>query len=177
MNTLDWVILFIFTLYNLWFSWRVSLRQRRYHGIPRFFSFQSLILLVILQYPVWFGDAFAWYQVLSWLLLAGSLLVAFFGFHQFYRLGKPGDQMEETTRLIKSGLYRYIRHPLYLSLILGGFGAMLKDAGWLQVILALVNLFALTLTAKIEEREMIRKFGQAYKAYMKETKLFIPFLL
>lgn len=103
MSRFDWVILGIFTLANLWFSWWVSLRQRRYHGISRFFSFQSLIL--------------------------------------------------------------------------GGFGAMMKDAGWVQISLAGVNLLAVYITAKVEEKEMILKFGQSYTAYMKETKLFIPFLL
>ncbi len=43
--------------------------------------------------------------------------------------------MEETTALITSGLYRYIRHPLYLSLILGGFGVMMKDIKWLNLFL------------------------------------------
>ena len=52
---------------------------------------------------------------------------------------------------------------------------MMKDLGWIQVGLAMVNLLALYITAKVEEGEMIRKFGEAYNAYMKETKMFLPF--
>ena len=85
--------------------------------------------------------------------------------------------MEETTQLISSGLYRFIRHPLYMSLILGGFGVMMKDPQWPQVILSLVNFLALYLTARVEEGEMILKFGQEYSDYMKKTKMFIPFIL
>jgi len=84
--------------------------------------------------------------------------------------------MEETTRLIRTGLYRYIRHPLYLSLILGGFGVMMKDPGWLRIILSGINFISVFLTARIEEKEMIRKFGREYAAYMNESKMFFPFL-
>ena len=116
-------------------------------------------------------------QLISWVLLAGSLMVAFFGFYLFYHHGKPADGMEETTALITSGLYRYIRHPLYLSLILGGFGVMMKDLKWLSFILAFVNLLALYLTAKVEEKEMIKRFGKDYADYMCTTKMFIPYIL
>jgi len=85
--------------------------------------------------------------------------------------------MEETTQLIKSGLYKYIRHPLYLSLILGGFGVMMKDPAWIQILLSGINLAALYFTARIEEKEMIKKFGMDYSGYISETKMFIPFIL
>lgn len=128
----------------------------------------EIIILIILSM------VFAW---LSWILLGGSLLVAFFGFFLFYHHGKPAVGMEETTALITSGLYRYIRHPLYLSLILGGFGVMMKDFNWLSLILAIVNLLALFLTARVEEKEMIKKFGKDYEEYMLRTKMFIPYVL
>ncbi len=177
MNIIEWIILAVLTLANVWLTWWVSLRKKRFHGIYRFVSFECIFLIVLLNYPVWFRDPFAWYQLISWLLLAGSILVAFFGFYQFYSRGKPSDQMEETTRLIDTGLYRYIRHPLYLSLILGGFGAMMKDPGPAQVILSGINLLALFLTARIEEGEMIDRFGKIYADYMKTTKMFFPLIL
>jgi protein-S-isoprenylcysteine O-methyltransferase Ste14 len=103
-------------------------------------------------------------------------MVAVVGFNTFYSKGKPKDQLEDTTKLITSGLFKYIRHPLYLSLILLGFGIMAKHAGPAQWILALVNFVALILTARVEEKEMIMKFGDDYKKYMEKTKMFIPFI-
>ncbi len=177
MTNTEWIILGGLTLANFWFSWWVSLRQRRYHGISRFLSFQTLIILMFIQYTVWFKNPLAWFQLISWTLLAGSALVAFFGFYQFYKFGRPSDGMEETTRLIKSGFFAYIRHPLYLSLILGGFGIMMKDPGCTQILLGLFNFLFVYITARIEEGEMIRKFGDEYAQYMKKTKMFIPFIL
>ena len=177
MSTPDWIVFIILTLANIGVSWWVSLRKKRFHGIYRFFSFECIILLVLMQYFVWFRDPITWYQVISWVLLAGSLLVALFGFYLYYHHGKPSDQMEETTRLINTGLYHYIRHPIYLSLILGGFGVMMKDPGRTPIILSLINLLALYLTARVEEVEMRRKFGQEYSNYIKKTKMFIPYIL
>jgi protein-S-isoprenylcysteine O-methyltransferase Ste14 len=105
-----------------------------------------------------------------------SFIVAVVGFYTFYSKGKPRDQMEDTSSLITTGLFKYIRHPLYLSLILLGFGILAKNARLIQWIFALINFVSMILTAKVEEKEMTLKFGDNYKEYMKKTKMFIPFI-
>jgi len=177
MSKVEFIILIILTIVLAWLSWIISVADRRYHGIFRFISFECILILVLLNYPLWFKNPFEWHQLISWGLLGGSLLVATFGFYLFYRHGKPADGMEETTALITSGLYRYIRHPLYLSLILGGFGVMMKNLKLLSIVLALVNLIALYFTARVEEKEMFKRFGEDYEKYKTRTKMFIPFIL
>jgi protein-S-isoprenylcysteine O-methyltransferase Ste14 len=78
--------------------------------------------------------------------------------------------------LVRSGVYKYVRHPLYCSLLLIGTGIMFTLPGIPQIILGLTNALSLYLTAIIEEKEMISRFGDQYSEYMKETKMFIPFL-
>jgi protein-S-isoprenylcysteine O-methyltransferase Ste14 len=51
---------------------------------------------------------------------------------------------------------------------------MLKDTGNLQLALGAINLVAVYLTSRIEEKEMIARFGNDYIQYMGETKMFIP---
>jgi protein-S-isoprenylcysteine O-methyltransferase Ste14 len=53
---------------------------------------------------------------------------------------------------------------------------MFKEPGTLQVVLGIINLLAIYFTGRIEEKEMIVKFGDQYIDYMKDTKMFIPFL-
>jgi protein-S-isoprenylcysteine O-methyltransferase Ste14 len=84
--------------------------------------------------------------------------------------------MENTTTLITTGVYKYIRHPMYLSLMLIGFGVLAKDCGYQQWLLAIINFIALILTARVEEKEMLLKFGDDYRKYMTKTKMFIPFV-
>ena len=177
MSTAETIVLILGTIFLIYFSWIVSLRKKRYHGIYRFFVFEGIFVLVLLNYHYWFKDPFSLIQIISWILLLTSALIVFFGFYFLYKKGKPEGQLENTSNLITTGLYKYIRHPIYLSLIPGVLGALLKGFGCLQVILTIVVLISLVITAKVEEKEMIEKFGSEYLDYMKKSKMFIPFVL
>jgi protein-S-isoprenylcysteine O-methyltransferase Ste14 len=157
----------------------VSLRQKRYHGIARFFSFESIVLLTILNLKYWYLNPFGPIQIVSWAFLAGCIPLAVAGFTVLVRQGKPKGlvEFENTSRLVTTSLYRYIRHPLYCSLFVLGIGIFLKGIETMQIILVIVNSLALYLTCRIEEKEMIEKFGDEYKVYMKKSKMFIPFIL
>jgi protein-S-isoprenylcysteine O-methyltransferase Ste14 len=99
-------------------------------------------------------------------------------------VGKPDSKrddpsllgMEKTTELVKVGAYRYIRHPLYSSLLFLSWGVFFKNPSWVAVFLAVISTFALTMTARMEETENVHFFGLAYQDYMKQTRMFIPFL-
>jgi protein-S-isoprenylcysteine O-methyltransferase Ste14 len=174
---MNYIVLIIGTILIVTFSWYFSIREKRYHGIARFFSFESIFMLVLLNLRVWFHDPFSPFQIISWILLIVCFYPAVAGFILLSIKGKPDDNhIERTTELVKSGIYKYIRHPLYCSLLLLGTGIMFKDPGKFQLILGAVNLLAIYFTARLEESEMKKKFGPAYIEYMHGTKMFIPFL-
>ena len=158
-------------------SWLVSIKEKRFHGIARFFSFESIFILFLLNWRMWFHDPFSWNQLIAWVLLLLSIYPVVAGFILLKRKGKSEKSLENTTVLIKSGIYRHIRHPLYCSLLLLGTGIMFKDPGSLQLIAGAINIVALFFTARIEEKEMIERFGEQYADYIKETKMFIPYLV
>lgn len=165
------------TIVIILFSYFFSIREKRYHGIARFFSFESIYILILLNYRMWFREPFSGNQIFSWIFLISSIYPGIAGYLLLQNRGKPDKSIERTTELVKSGLYKYIRHPLYCSLLLFGTGVMLKDPGVFQIVLGIINALAIFLTARIEEKEMIMKFGQSYKEYMHETKMFIPWIL
>jgi protein-S-isoprenylcysteine O-methyltransferase Ste14 len=174
---MNYYILITGTIIIVVFSWFFSIREKRYHGIARFFAFESIFILVVLNLRYWFKDPFSWYQVLSWIFLVASIYPGIAGYLLLKRHGKSDKSFENTTELVKSGVYGYIRHPLYGSLLLLGTGVMFKQLHLPQVILGMINIVAIFLTARIEEKEMIARFGDQYNIYMKETKMFIPFLI
>jgi len=165
-------------------SWRF-LRLRHTHGFYRFFAFECLLALTMLNAERWFRDPFSLPQMASWLLLLGSIALAAHGFHLLVKVGKPARicgreeelDIEATTTLVTVGAYRYIRHPLYASLLCGAWGAFLKHVTVLSFLLAVAVSAFLTVTAKVEELENLRKFGDSYAAYMKKTKMFLPFVV
>jgi protein-S-isoprenylcysteine O-methyltransferase Ste14 len=169
--------LIIGTVIIILFSWFISIKHKRFHGIPRFFAFESIYLLVLLNIRVWFHEPFSLHQVVSWILLILSAWAGLAGYFLLKRKGKSTGNFENTTILIKSGIYGLIRHPLYLSLFLLGSGVMMKDPGVPAIALGVINLIAVYFTARIEEKEMIEKFGDPYRQYLKETKMFLPYIL
>ncbi len=163
---------------------RASLLAPRSHGFYRFFAWETILALAVLNLPYWFDQPFAWYQLISWLLLIVSLFLVIHGVHLLQRMGKQNAQrddaplleFEKTTAIVTAGAYRYIRHPLYSSLLFLAWGIACKSPGWLNGLLALIATLFLVAVARAEEVEDIRFFGPAYRAYMQRTKMFIPFL-
>lgn len=73
------------------------------------------------------------------------------------------------------GLYKFIRHPQYVSFAICGFGLLLLWPRFLVLIMFIMILFAYYFLAKIEERECEQKFGQTYINYKNTTSMFLPF--
>lgn len=168
----------------VWVS-RRSLRQASAHGFYRFFAWEAILGLALVNLERWFVDPLRWYQVISWLLLFVSFVLLIWGVQLLRRAGKPTTQREDatlfefekTTQLVTTGIYRYIRHPLYSSLLLLAWGAFFKQpfSIW-GLALALVATFCLRMTAVTEEAENIRFFGDAYRQYMQRSRMFIPYV-
>jgi len=164
---------------------RASLRVPRSHGFYRFFAWEAILALFLLNVDFWFRDALAWNQLIAWTLLFGCIVPLVFGVQALRARGKPtanreGDPsllaFEKTTALVTTGIYRYIRHPLYSSLLLLAWGIFFKSPSWLGGVLVIVTTISLALTAKADEAECAKFFGTAYQDYMKTTRMFIPFL-
>jgi protein-S-isoprenylcysteine O-methyltransferase Ste14 len=154
------------------------------HGFYRFFAWECILALIVLNLPVWGDNPWSVTQLVSWSFLLISLYLVAVGVYLLNVIGKPDPTrpevdllgFEKTSRLVTVGIYKYIRHPLYASLIFLAWGAFLKNPvlpGLLLVLAATVFLF---LTAKKDETECLQYFGGAYKVYMQSTRMFVPFL-
>ncbi len=164
---------------------RASLRAPRSHGFYRFFAWEFIVALFLLNIDVWFRDPTSWNQIISWFLLTVSIVPFGFGVHSLTTEGRAAKHREDdgqllgfekTTKLVTTGIYHYIRHPLYSSLLILAWGIFFKDLSWPNALLVLAATFSLVATAKADEAECIRYFGAPYQAYMRRTKRFVPFL-
>ena len=136
-------------------------------GWPLFIFFLSPLLEIPTIARDFFGVVGHWpTSVGTGLSILGVLLI-----------GLGWRQIHGSEGLVTTGLYRYIRHPLYASLILFAAGVLLKQITWVGLVLFVLTIISLILTAKVEEKEVIKKFGEAYEMYMGKTKMFIPFIL
>ena len=154
-----------------------SASKLRSYGFFRFFAFESILALILFNVEYWFRNPFSILQIISWLLLIASVIIVSSGFHMLRTFGKTKEEIDDTTVLVKRGIYKYIRHPLYSSLLLLGWGAFLKDVSPVSLTLVLVASGFLVSMAKVEEKDNIQKFGDDYFSYIKTTKMFIPFII
>jgi protein-S-isoprenylcysteine O-methyltransferase Ste14 len=178
------LVVFVIASAGLIYISRASLRVRA-HGFYRFFAWEFILALFLLNVERWFDDPFAPHQLIAWTMLIVSAILVIAGVRLLREIGKPDRArrddsatiaFEKTTTLVEIGAYKYIRHPLYSSLLFLAWGIFFKAPSWLGGILAIGATIFLIATAKVEERENIRFFGPAYQAYIERTKMFVPFL-
>jgi len=165
-------------------SWR-TLFNIKSHGFYRFFSWECIVWLFASSYKYWFDNPFSINQIFSWILLmvsgylvaAGVILLKKSGNPQRDRNEKTLYQIEQTTELVEKGIYKYIRHPLYSSLLFLTWGIIFKNITFELILVAILSTTFLYLTAFFEEKECIIFFGDKYSEYMKKTKRFIPYVI
>lgn len=163
---------------------RTALSDPRSHGFYRLFAWESILFLFLLNMDHWFEHPLRPFQIISWLLLAASLFLIIDGTRRLRTRGTPDSSrggsslydFERTTSLVTSGVFRYVRHPMYSSLLFLAWGVFFKSVSWIGATLAVLATLLLTLTAKIEEEENERYFGRVYREYMQRTRMFIPFV-
>ena len=184
MFEINLVIFVLGTILIVWVS-RSSLRDANSHGFYRFFAWETILIMFVLNSTYWFRDPFSFHQIIAWTLLIISLVLIFQGVKLFRKKGNIDEErtdptlvgIEKTTELVTTGLYKYIRHPFYSSLLFLAWGIVFKRILWYEILLAIITTVFLILTVKKEEVENIEFFGEKYREYMKNTKMFIPYVL
>lgn len=86
----------------------------------------------------------------------------------------PTSATREQHRLVTHGPYRWVRHPLYTigSSLFIAFGMMADN--WFIAVLGILAFIAMAVRTPKEEANLIEKFGDEYREYMKRTGRFFP---
>ncbi|MCZ3371061.1 MULTISPECIES: methyltransferase family protein [Methanobacterium] len=106
--------------------------------------------------------------------LAGAALVIL-GWNKIHK-----DYWSKETgqgELVKTGIYKYIRHPQYTGFFMITLGMMFEWATLPLIILYCAFIVIYYKLAKREENDMVKEFGDEYIAYRKKTKMFIPYVV
>jgi protein-S-isoprenylcysteine O-methyltransferase Ste14 len=117
--------------------------------------------------PVWMR----WAGVV--LALKGAVLMVW----TLRNLGKNLTDTVVTRRehsLVTSGPYRWIRHPFYVAVALTMLGNALAAANWFLLAGGAVVFTLMAIRVRIEEAELLARFGRDYQAYLDRTGRFLP---
>jgi protein-S-isoprenylcysteine O-methyltransferase Ste14 len=177
---IGWLIYWQIAAHNVKAARRQESRlSRATHILP------LLLATALLVYPETSGGwVFAQFMprtiVTYW--LGVGLLGAGLGFSILARryLGRNWSgtvTLKEDHELIRTGPYRWVRHPIYSGILLGFVGSAVALGEWRGLAAVALVTIAFLLKIRLEERWMIETFGEAYRHYRREVKALIPFVL
>lgn len=84
--------------------------------------------------------------------------------------------LQDEHKLVQTGIYGVIRHPIYLRLLLVALGLPLVFRSWLVAPLFLFAVFFAAKRIRDEEKLLGGQFGEEYEAYRRRTWRLIPYL-
>ena len=85
-------------------------------------------------------------------------------------LGRALNVLPEANSIVAKGIYRFIRHPIYVGIVFTHFGLFFACGSVFGVVYTLVLIIPLNfIRAQLEEKALLAKFGELYRAYHSST--------
>jgi protein-S-isoprenylcysteine O-methyltransferase Ste14 len=140
------------------------------------------LIIAIIFLAVWILDSFVLhyttflikYIPLPVQIIFGIILVvtAFF-------LARAGMKIvfntpREKPGVIREGLFRFVRHPIYFSEILVYLGLLFFRLSLAAAFIWVIAIAFLTCISRYEEKLLVARFGDDYRQYMKDVRMFLP---
>jgi protein-S-isoprenylcysteine O-methyltransferase Ste14 len=183
--TICWIVLLLYWLVSSFFVKRSAIPRGRWWIIWRVAVVVIVILINRLDasgspyfvslFRLFFQSSFSLVIPGSVLTILG-LLGAIWARAYLGRNWSGYATYKEHQELVTTGPYRFVRHPIYTSMMLMFIGTILDYGALLISIILVIGAISFILRAKKEEEIMIKLFGKQYTDYMKRTKRWIPWI-
>ena len=122
--------------------------------------------LVDFELPVWIK-----YVSLVFTFLGAAVII--FGVFHLNDTLTPFQTSAKNTNLVTRGIYKYVRHPIYLGLLLGMFAFSIYSVSLLKLLITIILGVVFYRKTNLEEKLMMRLHSQ-YKDYRDKTGRFFP---
>lgn len=146
------------------------------------------LMMIILFFVVWGLDSFSFFIYGYSTVLAGLTLLPLrlflaitsisFGLYLIAKSHKAVfGEVHDQPKLIDSGVYSWVRHPMYLGILMFCLGLFFASLSLLSLGVWLVFLILYDKMTTYEEKDLIRILGEEYIAYQKRVPKWFPKLL
>jgi protein-S-isoprenylcysteine O-methyltransferase Ste14 len=126
------------------------------------------IVFLIFKQPI--------FQILGVVLAILGLIIAITARKKLAENWSSNIEVKKDHKLITTGVYKYIRHPIYTGIACMGIGTFLVFHSLLSLLFLLVMITFCVLKLKKEEVLLMKHFPNEYPAYKKRAKALIPFI-
>ena len=135
----------------------------------------SLYDFYILHWRLYEGETFYYLGIVLFIIGYALRLTARIALHKQFSVFVA---LQKEHKLITSGMYHYVRHPIYTAGIISFLGFILIANSLLGLLVGLFLVFpALLYRIHVEEQILIAHFGKEYVEYKKKVKALIPWIL
>lgn len=110
---------------------------------------------------------------ISGILIAICISIFIISLLQLNKNLSPFPSPKINSQLVKNGIYKYIRHPIYTALFFGMLVWSLYQQSFYQLLISILILILFYFKSKYEEKLLCKKFEE-YKHYMKNSGRFLP---
>ena len=131
------------------------------------------VLLTAPRLPKPYGEITPFVSLLGLSLMAIAGLLLLISFAALGNSLTASPLPKQRGALVTTGLYAYVRHPIYSALLLLSLGVVLDAGWWPQLVIALMLFLLLRIKAQFEE-SLLRKTYPRYAAYAAKTPMFFP---
>ncbi len=152
---------------------RLILALRSIFGLAGWLS-----ALVYLGNPAWMVwshlDLPAWVRWSGAAIMAMCLPLIYWIFSSLGTNVTPTVAIRREHTLVVHGPYRWVRHPLYTVGFIAFIGFSLLSAIWFTGMMLVLGFGVLALRTPLEEKRLVERFGEEYRAYMRRTGRYLP---
>ena len=136
--------------------------------LPLIYSVTNWLAFANYTLPIWLG----WTGIF---IMACSLFVFWRAHYDLKSNWSPSLELYEGHTLITNGIYKYIRHPMYASLLLANIAQILLIQNWIAGPISIIMFILFyKFRSSAEEKMMMEKFGDQYREYKKTTGGILP---
>jgi len=136
-------------------------REIRFLVISKIVMFFPIIYSIFLP----FKSGTVWFYIGLPIALAGTVL------YTIVWINLAANPLE--GRPATKGLYRYSRHPMYISMFIMSVGVGIACASWLYLLLSILSMILTIIFVDHEEHLLLDKYGDDYRKYVSKTPKWI----
>ena len=107
-------------------------------------------------------------------MIIGFPILIISGILAKYGLGIVFGEVRDKPEIIEKGVFKIVRHPIYLGSILLYLGLTILTCSIASAVLWILIVIFYYYISKYEEKLLLNEFGEEYKNYMKRVPMLIP---
>lgn len=142
-----------------------------------------VVILASLTAGIWYSEASSvgalphahWLRAVSLVMLIAGLALRWSAIVTLGRSFSSNVAIHDEQRVLKTGLYRWMRHPSYTGLVIIFIAAALHTRNWISFLIIVIPcMTALLYRIHVEESALREHFGEEYVEYCKRTSRLVP---